>query len=238
MTAETVNVTPALPAQASAVEKLPRARSTKRSIIEAIALASVITGSLILAQILLTDTPVNWWETAAVFFSFGSTWLCTRQSRSNYVFGVVATILLSYVFWQSDLLGSMALNLYLIPTVIYGWFIWGKDTNTRPVQHVKPKAIVLYVLFTAITWAGAYFTIKQLGGAMGALDGWLLVGSIMAQYLLDRKKIETWLVWMAVNVVSIYVYFNSGLYLLAAQFLFFLLNAIYAFFQWRKDLVK
>lgn len=229
--------TPVVPVGAIPTKPIKMSR-TKRGILEALALATLITGVLLVAQTLFTETPINWFETAAVFFSFGSTWLCTRQVRFNYVFGVIATILLSYVFFSSNLLGSMALNLYLIPTVVIGWFMWGKDTKTRPVMHVTAKASLLYAGFTALTWAGAFLTIRALGGSMGALDGWLLVGSILAQYLLDRKKIETWMVWVAVNVVSIYVYFNSGLYLLAAQFAFFLANAIYAYFQWRKDLVK
>lgn len=211
---------------------------TRKSIIEAFLIATGITTALTLAQILFTDQPVNKLETVAVFFSFACTWLCTRQVRFNYVLGIISTVLLSYVFWKANLYGSMALNIYLIPTVIYGWFIWGKDENTRPVQHVKLRAVALYALFTSITWAGAYFTIKALGGSMGALDGWLLVGSILAQYLLDRKKIETWMVWIAVNVVSVYVYFQSGLYLLAAQFALFLVNAIIAYFQWKKTLEK
>lgn len=71
---------------------------------------------------------------------------------------------------------------------------------------------------------------------MAPLDGWLLVGTVLAQFLLDRKKIETWIVWVLVNVVSVYVYFNAGLYLLAAQFVLFLINAIVAWFQWRKSM--
>lgn len=215
-----------------------KTRSTQGYILESFILAFVITGSLTLAQALFTNQAINWIETAAVFFSFACTWLCTRQVRFNYVLGVISTMLLSYVFWKANLYGSMVLNLYLIPTVIYGWFVWGKDENTLPVKHVRLKAVGLYAFFTSITWLGAYYAIKALGGSMGGLDGWLLVGSILAQYLLDRKKIETWLVWIAVNVVSVYVYFNNGLYLLAAQFIFFLINAVIAYFQWRKTLVK
>ena len=130
----------------------------------------------------------------------------------------------------------MALNIYLIPTVIYGWFIWGRDENSKPVEHVKPKNLIFYLLATAITWAGAYWIITALSGQMAPLDGWLLVGTVLAQFLLDRKKIETWIVWVLVNVVSVYVYFNAGLYLLAAQFVLFLINAIVAWFQWRKSM--
>lgn len=185
--------------------------ASKRYILEAFAIATGITGMLIVLTKMFTDDPLNWIETASVFFSFACTWLCTRQVRFNYVLGVISTTLLSITFWQAGLLGSMALNIYLIPTVIIGWFMWGKDSNPMPVQHVKLKKLPLYIGFTVVTWAGALAIINYFGGQMAALDGWLLVGTVLAQFFLDRKKIETWLVWIAVNVVSVYVYFEAGL---------------------------
>lgn len=209
--------------------------NTKRYITEAFILATLVTTALAVITFTTTQT-LNWLETASVYFSFACTWLCTRQVRFNYVLGVISTILLSITFWHTQLYGSMALNLYLIPTVIIGWFMWKKDTNPRTVEHVRPKKIILYILFTAMTWFGALQVIQFFGGQMAILDGWLLVGTVLAQFLLDRKKLETWIVWVAVNVVSVYVYFNAGLYLLAAQFIFFLANAIFAWFQWRKSM--
>lgn len=211
---------------------------TKRYIIESFIIATVITVLLLAATHYIVKAEINWLETASVFFSFACTWLCTRQVRFNYVLGVISTSLLVITFFQAGLYGSMAVNIYLIPTVIYGWFMWGKDSNPRPVMHVKPRNAVFYLLATIITWLGAWGVITYFGGNMVALDGWLLVGTVLAQFLLDRKKIETWIIWVLVNVVSVYVYFNSGLYLLAGQFLLFLANAVYAYFQWRKTLVK
>lgn len=210
---------------------------TKRYITEAFVLATGITGLLVLATVFITKTPLNWIEIASVFFSFACTWLCTRQVRFSYVLAVISTALLAVTFWQAELFGSMALNLYLIPTVIYGFFIWGKDTNPKPVENVKPKSALFYVFFTALTWAGAYTVITAFGGQMVALDGWLLVGTVLAQYLLDRKKLQNWTVWILVDVVSVYVYFQAGLYLLAAQFVLFTANAVYGHIQWKKSMV-
>lgn len=209
---------------------------SKRYILEAFILATGITAVLLMVTILIAKQDINWIETVSVYFSFACTWLCTRQVRFNYVLGVISTSLLVFTFWQAGLYGSMVLNMYLIPTVIYGWFIWGKDTNPRPVERVKPKNMIYYIVFTAATWTGAYLIITKLGGELVALDGWLLVGSVLAQFLLDRKKIETWIVWILVNVVSVYVFFESGLYLLAGQFVLFLANAIFAYTQWRKSM--
>lgn len=219
------------------IQTRPSWNRTSKSVVEALVLSTVITSLLIFAQITWYDPTINWLETASVFASFGATWLCTRQVRLNYAFGVAATLMLSVVFYQANLLGSMILNMYLVPTVVYGYFIWGKDSQTRPVEHVKPKNALIYLAVTAITWAGAVLLIKAFNGTLSTLDGWLLIGSILAQFLLDRKKIETWIIWALVNVISVYVYMSAGLYLLAGQFAFFLANSFFAWFAWRKTMI-
>lgn len=210
--------------------------ATRRYIGEAFLLATLLTGLIIGLTRTFTETPLNWFETGSVFFSFACTWLCTRQVRFNYVLAVISTSLLVITFWQAELYGSMALNIYLIPTVIYGWFVWGRDTNPRPVEHVKLKVLPIYLLVTGLTWLGALLVVKQAGGNMPIFDGWILVGTVLAQFLMDRKKLENWLVWIAVNVVSIVVYFQAGLYLLTFQFALFILNAAIAWFQWRRTM--
>lgn len=178
----------------------------------------------------------NIWEVLATFTSFSCTWMCVHQTRWNYPMAVVSTMLLAYVFWDANLLASAALNIYLIPTVIYGYFIWGRDSNTRPVKNVELRVLPVYALFTLAAYLGAWLIVNALGGEMAGLDSWLLIGSIFAQFLLDRKRIQTWLVWISVNIVSIYVYFEAGLYLLALQFFFFLLNAVYGYYSWYKTM--
>lgn len=182
----------------------------------------------------LRNPALNWWEISSVFFSFACTWLCTRQVRFNYVLGVIATSLLVVTFYQAHLFGSMALNLYLIPTVVYGWFVWGKDESTKPVQHVTWRGGLQYLGVTALTWAGAYLLLTYFGGSLARLDGWLLVGSVLAQWMMDRKKLENWIIWAVVDVVSIWTYWHAGLHLLSLQFAFFLLNAVIAYWQWHK----
>lgn len=175
-------------------------------------------------------------EILATFASFSCTYMCVMQTRWNYPMAVIATVLLAYVFWQANLLASAILNLYLIPTVIYGFFIWKEDANTKPVQHVELKMLPIYALFTIGAYLGAWGIVQFFGGELAVLDSWLLIGSIFAQFLLDRKRLETWLVWITVNIISIYVYFESGLYLLAIQFFFFLMNAVFGYYMWWKSM--
>ena len=79
---------------------------------------------------------------------------------------------------------------------------------------------------------GAVVIAGALGGTFAAADSVILVGSILAQVLLDNKKVETWVVWFAVDVVAIWLYLTSGLAIAGLQYVLFLVTAVLGFRQW------
>lgn len=206
---------------------------------EAIAVAIFFTGlSYLVALAAGWINDVNYLELFAVFTSYASTYLCVVQKRLNYVFGAISTLAYGILFMQSGLVASMILNFYLAPALVYGWFRWKSDTQTRPVTHVAPKWLPVYLILTIGFYIGAVALSSAFGGAFAPLDSVILIGTILAQFLLDNKKIETWMVWAVVNVAAIYLYFTSGLPLAGFQYIFFLLNTVYGYIQWRKTLIK
>jgi len=68
---------------------------------------------------------------------------------------------------------------------------------------------------------------------MAWTDSLILAGTILAQFLLDNKKLENWAIWAIVNVLAIYTYLSTGLILVAFQYVFFLLNTVYGFVLWK-----
>src|ERR1700734_3596114 len=124
--------------------------------------------SFIIATILTTLTywsgmefgwikEVNWLEYFSVWTAYSSVYLTVVQSRLNYVIGAVSVAALGVLFYQQNLFGSMALQVYLFPIMLYGWFRWGSDLNTRPVTSLGWDRWTLgYVVITALAYAGAY----------------------------------------------------------------------------------
>lgn len=181
-------------------------------------------------------TEVNWLEAFAVFANFASTWQFVKQRRIAYAFGAIATAAYGVLFLQFELYASMILNFYLAFSLIYGYIRWGKDDNPRKISWLikSPKWIPVYLVVTAGAYVGAVFLIQAFGGALPFFDAAILALTILAQFLLDNKRIETWIIWAAVNVIAIGVYFTAGLTLVGFQYIFFLLNAFYAFYVWFK----
>lgn len=181
-------------------------------------------------------TTLNWLEVFAVFTSYACTYLCVKEKRINYPIGSLSTAAYCILFYQSNLLGSAAINALLAVYLVYGWFRWGKDDKTLPVRHVQARWIPVYLAVTGVTYLVLVFTVDRLGGTLAGWDVAILVGTILAQLLLDNKKIETWIVWVFVNVAAIYVYFSAGLALAGFQYIFFLANTIYGYYSWHKSM--
>lgn len=180
-------------------------------------------------------TTLNWLEVFAVFTSYASTYLCVKERRANYPIGAISTAAYAILFMQSGLLSSAILNIYLTPTLLYGWLRWRKDTHTRPITHVAMKWIPVYLLVAGLGYAGAALISQRLGGAMAWTDAMILAGTILAQFLLDNKKLENWAVWAIVNIFAIYTYATAGLALAAFQYVFFLANTVYGYLIWRRS---
>lgn len=180
-------------------------------------------------------TSLNWLEVFAVLTSYSCTYLCVKERRINYPIGVISSAAYALLFLQSGLLASAILNAYLVPTLVYGWIRWRKDTNTRPVTHVSLKMAPLYLAIALVGYVGAVLISQTLGGAMAWTDGVILAGTILAQFLLDNKKLETWIIWALVNIFAIYTYATSGLPLVAFQYVFFLANTIYGYLTWKRS---
>jgi nicotinamide mononucleotide transporter len=184
-------------------------------------------------------TEPNWLEIFAVFTSYASTYLCVVQSRWNYPIGVITTIAYSILFYQLGLFASALTNIYLPLALIYGWWRWGPDGNTRPVTHLKFDLNLLwYPIVVALSYGLVYVGLIVTGATLPGMDSLILVLTILAQFLLDNKKIETWIIWAIMNVIAIYVYFNSGLYLAAFQYVFFLANTVYGWYMWNNSINK
>lgn len=180
----------------------------------------------------LTLDTLSYLEVAAVFTSYMCTYMCVHQTRWNYPIGVLTTFLYSWLFYRWEMYAVAAFNLYLVFSLTYGWFRWGPDGKTRPITTVDGKwwlgyaglALGIYGLLVGVNY---YFGIN-----ISNAEVFITVGSGVAQFLLDNKKMETWFFWILVNVVSIVFYFQGGLYLVAFQYLFFLGNAFYGWTKW------
>ncbi len=94
----------------------------------------------------------------------------------------------------------------------------------------------MYLLVTAGTYGAVLLILRLLDASLPVPDTAILILTMLAQFLLDNKKIETWAVWAVVNVLAIWTYSEAGLPLVAFQYFFFLINTLYGWQQWGRSI--
>jgi nicotinamide mononucleotide transporter len=203
-----------------------------------IVIASILTFGSITIAIVGWKVPVpTTVEMVAVWTSYVCTFLCVMQSRTNYYWGFISVLLYAYLFYSGSLYASAVTQLYLSGALLYGWWRWGPDTATRRVRFTPVSLYIVYFVVTVIVWGGAMTISETLGGAVPKWDALILALTILAQFLLDNKRIETWIVWVAVNLVSIWLYWQAGFILVVVQYVFFLANTMWGYYEWRRSML-
>lgn len=184
-------------------------------------------------------TEVNWFEIGATVLNYASFYLSVKEKRLFYILGFAASALFIVTYFQVGLLASAGLSAYLTIALLVGFFMWGKDSNPLPVKHIEWKWVPVYLAVTAAAYGGAVLIVTALGGTFAFWDSAILVFTLLAQFMLDRKKVENWWVWIiGVNGAGTILYFTSGLYFVAIQQLVFGIASVWGFIEWRKSMKR
>lgn len=217
-----------------------RNRGTGENLMTSVVVGVVLTAvSWLAARSLGFDFEFSRLEALAVMTSYTCTYLATVESRLNYPVGVVTTFLYSWLFFASGLYAVALFNLYLVFSLVYGWFRWGPDgPATRPVTDFayKGRWPVIYLLIAAAVYLLLMAINRYFGVSMGWADVTVAVLSGVAQFMLDNKHRQTWAAWALVNVFSIWLYAKSGLQLVAVQYALFLLNTALGYALWTRSM--
>lgn len=181
-------------------------------------------------------------ELTAVAFGLACVWLTVRQHIACWPTGLVMVILYIYIFFQARLYSDAGLQVVYVVLQIYGWYNWlhgGEDRGVLAVARIRPaeSAVWVGVAFAGTTALG-YFMSTHTDAALPFADATVTVLSLIAQYLMARKILESWLIWITVDVVAIYVFLTKGLHLTAGLYAVFLVLATMGYFEWRRTLLS
>ncbi len=167
-----------------------------------------------------------------------------KQNILTWPTGVLTSMLYIVVFYKSALYAAMVLQVYYVLISIYGWFYWLKgknDTHNSPVP-VRTTRIAFWIktgfvsilIFTAIL----FVLIKFSDSDVPYLDSLTTTLSIVATWMLARKYLENWFIWIFVDFVSIGLYIYKGLWPTVLLFSVYTVMAFFGYFEWKKALTR
>ncbi len=166
-------------------------------------------------------------------------YLTLRENIWNFPLGLANNLFFLLLFLQGRLFGDAGLQIVYLILGMQGWYLWlhgGEGRTALRVTRSSPKLSVLVVSFTALATAGLTIVFRQVKDAAPFLDAFTTVLSLGAQYLLNRKAIENWLVWLLADVIYIYLYLSRGLQLTAVLYAIFAGLCVAGFLTWRRSL--
>lgn len=151
--------------------------------------------------------------------------------------GLISVVASSVEFYDQRLFGDMALQGFYFVSGLYGWWYW--DRNRKQEFHVTKTPMRWWVwmfMATLVQSVIYYFLLKKFKGDKIILDSVLTAASITGTYMMTKKWIENWIVWVIIDGAYILLYAIKGMWLFAVLFFAFTLMAGYGYYSWKRKM--
>ena len=184
---------------------------------------------------------INWIELWAVIFGLLAVYFNTREIVWGWPIGIVGVILSSLLFYQVRLYSDLILHVLYVGLGFYGWYEWlygGKNRSTLLVSTLSLRLwLPLVTLGSVGTIVIGYLFDHYTEADLAYWDAFTTSFSLVGQYLLAKKKLENWLLWIVVDLVASGIYLYQELYLLALLYFLYLGLAAYGYYRWQKTIM-
>lgn len=192
--------------------------------------------------------PLSYIELFGTIFYLWSVWLITKRRILTWPIGIVSVLLYMILFYQIRLYSDALEQVYYLIASVYGWWHW--------VHSPREKGAVLSVKFSPPYWILGWLLVSVLLGIfMGALmsrahtsfpsifpeeasypylDALTTIMSFTAMWLMAQRRIESWLYWIAIDVIGIGLYYVNAVKFISMLYLILLFMAVKGFISWVK----
>jgi nicotinamide mononucleotide transporter len=165
-----------------------------------------------------------------------------RQSPWAWLFSIASAALYAIVFFQARIYGDMALQFFFIAVSLWGWYQWlfgGRGPRGVNVTRLTPRGMIHTGGAWLVTWLAVAALLTTLTDTdVPRIDAFLTAGSLVGQFLLSRKKLENWHLWIVIDLIYIGLYIHKDLYLTAVLYALFVAMAIVGLLTWKKSLAE
>lgn len=204
---------------------------------------------------------LSWVEFIGVITGLICIWLASRESSSNFFFGLINVTLFAIIFFQINLYANFFLQLAFFIANVYGWYAWCCHTEDQKprlrIHWMTPGQACWVALFCVVAISGVAIYIDPLFQQFTKITVWLFslchivlpmptlqpdpmpwwdsavcVLSLVAMVMMARKLVENWILWLMVNAISVKLYMQQGIQVMALQYIVLMFIALHALRLW------
>lgn len=192
--------------------------------------------------------PISYIELIGTVFGLFATIYASRAHVFTWISALISSVFLLMLFYQVQLYANLLLQIYFISISIYGWLKWNSRADDNKITTMSHKNRIFMALEIIVFSGIAGLLISKIHlmlpevfpekSAYPYADAFILVTSVVANFLLAKKKIENWYLWIVNDLVCVVLFFQQGIYFLMIEYVIFLGIALYGISHWKKSMKK
>ena len=162
-----------------------------------------------------------------------------RVDPTGWPLAILSSALYWLVFWEARLYGDAGLQLFFIGVALWGWWQWlrghAADGSSLVVRYLSPRGRLMNLAAFLLLWPAMGWFLKRMTNTdVPWWDAFPTAGSLVGQWLLGRKYVENWPVWVIVNAVGIGLFAYKGLWLTVVLYAVFAAMAVWGWRAWHR----
>lgn len=188
---------------------------------------------------MLHHARVNPWELLASAFGVANLLLLGRRSVWNYPCGMVMVAIFAVIFFQARLYAVAGLQIFFFAAQFHGLWEWrraGGGDDGVPVRRLPVRHWPLVLMAGTGLSVAIALLLRQTDAAAPIVDGSVAAWSLVAQALTNWRMVESWPLWVGINIASVALYAGQALWVTALLYLLFLAIALYSWRAWHRAL--
>lgn len=181
-------------------------------------------------------------EITAILFGLLSVLYARKDNIWVFPTGIINTAIYVYLLFKWSLLGDMMINFYYVIMSIYGWYYWTRkkdDVAEFPISRMtkqETKISVLIFFGTVLFVVAVYIFFDKFTHWTSYVDTFVTGIFFVGMWLMAKRKIENWILWIIGDFISIPMYFFKGYSFTSIQYLIFTIIAVFGYLEWKKTL--
>jgi nicotinamide mononucleotide transporter len=183
-------------------------------------------------------------EITAVVFGIISVLFARKNNILVYPTGLISTLIFIYILYNFKLYGEFIINIYYSAMSIIGWYLWSRRNNGQeefPISIMNSKEYKISTIIFTVTLlfiALVYHFFDKFTDLTAYVDAFTTALFFVGMWLMAKRKIENWIVWIIADIISVPLYFFKGLTVSSLQFIVFTIIAVLGYIEWKIFLQK
>jgi nicotinamide mononucleotide transporter len=168
-------------------------------------------------------------------------WLTARQIIWCWPVALVNVVIYIYIFFISKLYADFGLQLFYLFMTLYGWYNWlygGNDHHELSISRITfIKFLVFLLIGMPSVFILGYLLKNYTDAAFPYWDSFVSIWGIIGTYMMAKKILEHWILWIIVDMTCVGIYFFKELFATSILYFFFTILAVYGLSKWKRDFI-